>query len=114
MYRYDVYGKPSRFDSLNNPLISSIAGNRFGFTGQEYDSASGSYRLFFRNYSPETGVFNQRDLIEYRDGMGLYQYAANNPANGIDVWGLEIVNYPMPKLPCSRIRAWCIRNKIGK
>ncbi len=97
MYRYDVYGKPSRFDSLNNPLISSIAGNRFGFTGQEYDSASGSYRLFFRNYSPETGVFNQRDLIEYRDGMGLYQYAANNPANGIDVWGLEIVNYPMPK-----------------
>jgi len=88
-YRYDVYGKPSRFDSLNNPLISSIAGNRFGFTGQEYDSASGSYRFFFRNYSPETGVFNQRDLIEYEDGMGMYQYVGNNPANGIDVWGLD-------------------------
>jgi len=87
-YRYDVYGKPTRYDSSNNPMPSSLAGNRFGFTGQEYDSASGSYRFFFRNYSPETGVFNQRDLIEYEDGMGMYQYVGNNPANGIDVWGL--------------------------
>lgn len=45
-YRYDIYGKPDRYDSLNNPLPSSISGNRFGFTGQEYDSASGSYRFF--------------------------------------------------------------------
>ncbi len=89
-YRYDVYGKLSRYDSLNNLLASSIAGNRFGFTGQEYDSASGTYRFFFRNYSPETGVFNQRDLIEYGDGMGMYQYVGNNPANGVDVWGLAV------------------------
>ncbi|MEO6253458.1 MAG: RHS repeat-associated core domain-containing protein [Ferruginibacter sp.] len=88
-YQYDVYGKPSRYDSLNNPLTTSLAGNRIGFTGQEYDSASGSYRFFFRNYSPQTGVFNQRDLIEYGDGMGMYQYVGNNPANGIDVLGLE-------------------------
>lgn len=88
-YEYDVYGKLNRYDSSNNPLSSSIAGNRFGFTGQEYDSVSGSYRFFYRNYSPETGVFNQRDLIEYQDGMGMYQYVGNNPANGIDVWGLK-------------------------
>jgi len=88
-YRYDVYGQLSRFDSLNNPLSATITGNRFGYTGQEYDSISGSYRFFFRNYNPETGVFNQRDLIEYRDGMGMYQYVGNNPANGVDVWGLE-------------------------
>ena len=88
-YRYDVYGKLSRYDSLNNPMASSIAGNRFGFTGQEFDSATNSYRFFYRNYSPETGVFNQRDLIEYGDGMGMYQYVGNNPANGVDVLGLE-------------------------
>ena len=88
-YRYDVYGKLQRYDSLNNSLASSLTGNRFGFTGQEWDSASNSYRFFYRNYSPETGVFNQRDLIEYGDGMGMYQYVGNNPANGIDVWGLE-------------------------
>lgn len=88
-YQYDVYGKPSRFDSLNNPLASSPSGNRVGFTGQEYDSASGSYRFFFRNYSPATGTFNQRDLIGYADGMGMYQYVGNNPANGVDVFGLD-------------------------
>lgn len=98
-YQYDVYGKPARLDSLNNPLASSVAGNRFGFTGQEYDSASGSYRFFFRNYSSETGVFNQRDLIEYGDGMSMYQYVGNNPANGVDPWGLyelgesEVLDY---------------------
>jgi RHS repeat-associated protein len=88
-YRYDAYGKPTRYDSLNSTLASSIAGNRVGFTGQEYDSASGSYRFFYRNYSPTTGVFNQRDLIEYEDGMGMYQYVGNNPGNGVDVWGLK-------------------------
>ncbi len=87
-YRYDAYGGLQRLDSLNNPLAGSLAGNRFGFTGQEYDSATGSYRFFYRNYSPGLGVFNQRDLIEYEDGMGMYQYVGNNPANGIDVWGL--------------------------
>lgn len=98
-YRYDVYGKLSRYDSLNNPLSATITGNRFGFTGQEYDSISNSYCFFFRNYNPETGTFNQRDLIEYRDGMGMYQYVGNNPANGIDVWGLMGMLEPPPIPP---------------
>ncbi len=88
-YDYDVYGKMNIYDSLNNPLPGSIAGNRFGFTGQEYDSATGMYKFFFREYNPETGLFSQRDLIGYADGMGMYQYVHNNPANGVDVLGLE-------------------------
>lgn len=88
-YDYDVYGKMSIYDSLNNPISGSIAGNRFGFTGQEYDSATGKYKFFFREYNPETGLFSQRDLIGYADGMGMYQYVHNNPANGVDVLGLE-------------------------
>ncbi|MBK6635977.1 MAG: hypothetical protein IPG38_18350 [Chitinophagaceae bacterium] len=32
-YEYDVYGKMSIYDSLNNPLSGSLAGNRFGFIG---------------------------------------------------------------------------------
>lgn len=87
-YEYDVYGQLSRYDSLGNPMASSITGNRFAYTGQEYDSATNSYRFFFRNYSPATGTFNQRDLIGYADGTGMYQYVHNNPANGVDVFGL--------------------------
>ncbi len=96
LYRYDAFGKQNRFDSAGNLMTASIAGNRFGFTGQEYDSATASNRFFFRNYSPATGVFAQRDLIEYQDGMGMYQYVGNNPANGVDILGLEIINYPLP------------------
>lgn len=88
-YDYDVYGKMSIYDSLNNPLNGSISGNRFGFTGQEYDSATGKHKFFFREYNPETGIFSQRDLIGYADGMGMYQYVHNNPANGIDLLGLD-------------------------
>lgn len=96
-YQYDVYGMPSRYDSLGNPLPGSLAGNKFGFTGQEFDSITNNYRFFYRNYSPQTGVFNQRDPIEYGDGMAMYQYVGNNPANGIDVWGLEIISYKLPE-----------------
>ena len=88
-YQYDVFGKPTRYDSAGNIIAGSITGNRVGFTGQEYDSASNSYRFFYRNYSASTGTFNQRDLIGYADGMGMYQYVGNNPANGVDVLGLE-------------------------
>lgn len=88
-YEYDVYGKMSIYDSLNNPLTGSLTGNQFGFTGQVYDSATGNYKFFFREYNPVTGLFNQRDLIGYTDGMGMYQYVHNNPANGVDVFGLE-------------------------
>ncbi len=88
-YRYDVYGKQSVFDASGNPLSGSITGNRFGYTGQVYDSSTGQNNFYFRNYNPETGLFNQQDLIGYGDGMGMYQYVGNNPANGIDVLGLE-------------------------
>lgn len=88
-YEYDAYGKMSIHDSLNNPLPGSLAGNHFGFTGQVFDSATGNYKFFFREYNPSTGLFNQRDLIGYTDGMGMYQYVHNNPANGIDIFGLE-------------------------
>lgn len=88
-YQYDVYGKPTIYDGANNIIPSSLAGNRFAYTGQEYDSANGNYRFHFRNYSPATGTFNQRDLIGYADGMGMYQYVHDNPANGIDIFGLK-------------------------
>lgn len=88
-YEYDVYGRQTIYDGAGNPITGSSTGNRFGFTGQVYDSATASNKFFFREYNPATGLFNQRDLIGYADGMGLYQYVHNNPANGVDVFGLD-------------------------
>lgn len=96
-YEYDVYGKQTRYDSLGNPMPSSITGNLFGYTGQQYDSATASNKFLFREYNPTTGTFNQRDLIGYADGMGMYQYVGNNPANGVDVFGLEGETCTVPK-----------------
>ncbi len=91
-YEYDPYGNQKIYDSLGNTLTASLLGNRIGFTGQIFDSATSSNVFFFRNYNPELGTFQQRDLIGYADGMGLYQYVGNNPANGVDIWGLEDCN----------------------
>lgn len=91
-YHYDPYGKPIIIDSNNTQISSSLVQNKIAFTGQEYDHVTNSYRFFYRTYSPELGVFNQRDLIEYEDGLGMYQYVGNNPANGIDIWGLNCVS----------------------
>lgn len=88
-YRYDVYGKPEIFDGNGNSIPGSVTGNQFGFTGQVYDSATGHLQFLYRNYNPESGLFDQQDLIGYADGMGLYQYVGNDPANGVDVFGLK-------------------------
>ena len=88
-YRYDIYGKPAIYNGSGVLIGSSQTGNRFAFTGQEYDSANGNYKFYLRDYNPETGLFNQRDLIGYKDGFGMYQYVHDNPANGIDMFGLK-------------------------
>lgn len=88
-YEYDVFGKTTILDSNNITLNSSQVENQFGYTGQSFDTATGTVNFFYREYNPETGLFNQRDLIGYADGMGLYQYVHNNPASGVDIWGLD-------------------------
>lgn len=88
-YQYDAYGKPTVYNASNSVVNNSVIGNHFGFTGQEYDFTTGTYKFHFRNYSPVLGTFLQRDLIGYADGMGMYQYVGNNPANGVDILGLE-------------------------
>lgn len=88
-YEYDAWGKQSVFDEAGTPLVGSKIGNRIGFTGQVFDSATGTIKFFYREYNPDRGVFSQRDPLGYKDGMGMYQYVHDNPANGIDILGLE-------------------------
>lgn len=87
-YRYEDFGKTSMYDSLNNPLTTSSVNNSILFTGQKYDAHNGSYNFHYRNYSPSTGTFSQRDPIGYADQMGMYQYVGNNPGNLTDPLGL--------------------------
>jgi YD repeat-containing protein len=44
-YQYDIYGKVTILDTNHQPLTTSQIGNRFFFTGREFDFETGLYLL---------------------------------------------------------------------
>ena len=78
-YSYDAYGRPQ---------IGSSLGNRFMFTGREFDEETGLYYYRARHYSPVIGRFLERDPLGYiDDNINLYTYVGNNPLNWVDPYG---------------------------
>jgi len=73
------------------PNAASTIGNRFMFTGREYDSETEHYYYRARYYSTKLGRFLNPDPIGYDDGMNLYNYVGNNPLVFIDPVGFAKV-----------------------
>lgn len=93
-YCYDAYGKPAIFDDSGTPLSQSQVGNRYFFTGREYDLDSKFYYYRTRYYSPVIGRFLSRDLwpgwiYEPLVFVNSYLYVLNNPINWSDSYGLS-------------------------
>ncbi len=74
-------------------LIETNAGvgDRWRFTGREYDSATGLMYYRARYYSPARGVFLSEDPLGFGGGdANLYRYASNRPQMLVDPFGLTV------------------------
>jgi RHS repeat-associated protein len=72
---------------------SAAEGDRFKFTGREYDSNTGLYDYRSRYYLPQLGVYLSEDTLGFCGGDdNLRSYVANNPTNSTDPSGKQAIS----------------------
>ena len=92
-YSYDVYGKPAFADGTGELIYESAIGNRYLYTGREWEPKTWLYYYRARHYEPRIGRFLQPDPIGFAGGdINLYTYVRNNPIiyadpSGLILWG---------------------------
>jgi RHS repeat-associated protein len=62
-YSYDVFGKPTIRNAQGGILTTSAFGNRYMFTGREWEPETGLYYYRARYYKAEIGRFLQPDPV---------------------------------------------------
>ncbi len=79
---YDAYGNKTSETSPAN-------GDRYGYTGQQFDAAVGLQLNDARYYDAATGRWQSQDPLRFAAGdPNLYRYVGNSPTNGTDPSGL--------------------------
>src|SRR5262249_55221802 len=68
---------------------------RYGYTGREWDDATGLMHYRARWYDPQQGRFLTEDPIGFAGGLNLYQYVGNSPLNhtapSSEVWFIPVL-----------------------
>lgn len=83
------------YDSFGNLLneTNPSRGDRFRFTGREFDSTTGLYYNRARYYDPRTGEFISEDPLVFGGGdANLQRYAGNDPINATDPTGTQAIS----------------------
>ena len=82
------------YDGFGNLLneTNPANGDRFKFTGREYDATTGLQYNRARYYDPSTGRWISQDPLGLDSGdTNLYRYVGNRPTIATDPLGLELV-----------------------
>jgi RHS repeat-associated protein len=82
-YEYGPFGNLLR---VTGPLASI---NPFLFSTKFYDWETGLYYYGYRYYDPSTGRWLNRDPQTESGGLNLYEFAGNDPIDGIDLLGQD-------------------------
>jgi RHS repeat-associated protein len=89
-YRYDAFGLPTIYAPDWSVRTGSSYGNRFLFTGREYDGAW-VYEYRARLYHSGLGRFMSEDPKLFDAGdYNLFRYCHNDPIDLTDPMGLEV------------------------
>ncbi len=108
------------YDSFGNILSETnpAEGDRFKYTGREYDDLTGLYYYRARWYDAGTGKFLSEDPLGFAAGdYNLSRYVGNDPLNSLDPSGLSkkrglgtgnAINTVVPRLDKEQHRYWLI------
>jgi RHS repeat-associated protein len=89
-YAYTAYGQPTILNASGTVLTSSAVGNRYTYTGREWDETLGLHHFRARWMSPLAGRFLGRDPIGYSGSeWALYEFLHSNSQKLLDPSGLE-------------------------
>jgi RHS repeat-associated protein len=88
-YAYSAYGELTITDGSGTVRSATAEGNRYTYTGREWDEDAELYHYRARVYDPLSGRFSSRDPIGYEGSpWNLYAYVASDPTNGVDPTGM--------------------------
>jgi RHS repeat-associated protein len=87
-YAYQAYGEPTITDASGSVISSSSIGNRYTYTGREWDGTVGLYHFRARWMSGLTGRFLTRDPMKYTGSpWDLYEFLNSRPTSSTDPSG---------------------------
>jgi RHS repeat-associated protein len=91
-YAYTAYGQPTILDASGSVLTNSAIGNRYTYTGREWDETLGLHHFRARWMSPLAGRFLGRDPIGFEgDTLCLYEFFRGWCLDSIDPSGLAFL-----------------------
>jgi RHS repeat-associated protein len=89
---YSAYGEAYKVsDTGSLEPLSIVETEMVAFTFQGHYADAETSLIYMRNrmFNPRQGIFLQRDMLGYVDGMGLHEAFGGNPLQYFDPYGLD-------------------------